>query len=135
MKIQLRDGFTIFEVILAMGIMTTSVVLISGMQMRALFRVIDDRDTIEKVFLVKKDLYSSLLYPISKNKIINKIDEPEIVITTEVVTIAKKSALERWHDTLKIIRSEGVWKKDQFTRSVTMGSIIFKPEEKKEKGS
>ena len=130
-----KNGFTLFEVILALVILTTSVVLISEMQTRALFRVFDDRDTIEKVFLVKKDLYSALLYPVLRPKTVHNIEDPEMVITTEVVDVAKKSALSAWHDKLKIIRSEGVWKKDQFTRRVLMGSIIFKPDDKKEQGS
>ena len=132
---QIKRGFTIFEVILALGILTTSVLLITGLQTKAIFRVLDDRDAIEKIFLVKKDLYLSMLETPTKQKSINKLDSPEMTITTEIIDIAGKSCLAPWKDKLKILKCEGVWQKDMFTRSAVMGSIIFKPEEKKEKNS
>lgn len=115
--------------------MTTSVLLITGLQTKAIFRVIDDRDAIEKIFLVKKDLYLNMLEIPTKQKTINKLDNQDMTITTEIIDIAGKSCLVPWKDKLKIIKSEGEWKKDMFTRSAVMGSIIFKPEEKKEKNS
>src|SRR5579862_3690490 len=62
-----RPAFTMIEVLLALSILASSVFLLSRLNVRSLFRVMRDRDEIEKIFLIKKDFYKFLYKTDQKN--------------------------------------------------------------------
>ncbi len=127
-------GFTLIEVILAMGVLTTTVFIISGLMMRSFLRVQENRDDIEKVFLIKRELYANYFKPPRKGKKnVQKIEEPAITITSELGDINKKSSLHDLSKNLKIVRSDAIWKMNKNIRESSMVSFVFQPKKEEQK--
>lgn len=122
-------GFTLIEVILAMGILTTTVFVISGLMLRSFLRVQENRDDIEKVFLVKHELYDNYLKPPKPYKsVVKKIENPEITITSMLTDINEHSTLKALKKKLKIVKSDAIWTKDNIIKESSMLSFVSVPE-------
>jgi len=128
-------AFTLFEVIAAIGILVVAVSMIARLQMRSLLRITRDHDSLEKIFLVRKELNTYCVqWPNVQRKRVVKLESPEMTITTMSNDIEKKSSLASFKDRLKMVRVEGTWKQDRSTRSVDMMMVQFKaPQPEKEK--
>jgi prepilin-type N-terminal cleavage/methylation domain-containing protein len=127
-------GFTLIEVILAMGVLTTTIFIITGLMLRSFLRVQENRDDIEKVFLIKRELYAHYFKPPKDDKkIVKKIEEPIVTITSQRYEINKKSSLHELKDSLKIVRSDAIWKVDAFFREASMVSFVFQPKKEEQK--
>ena len=126
-------GFTIFEVLIAVFILVSSVFVLSDLQIRSSFRVLRDREYIDRVFLVKKDFYHTLIQipKVGKTQV-TSIEDPDIKVTTVAEEIGKKSALKEMKEKLLMVRSEGVWESGPHTRKLTMLGYLIKPDEEKE---
>lgn len=123
-----RNAFTLIEVIIAIGMLTVAVSVVASLQLRSLFRVLRDRDMIEKIFLIKKDVYAMWLKPPAKQfKKINKLEDKEMAIATVVSGINPKSSLASLGDRLQMVCVTGAWKQNQIKQRVAMGAVIFKP--------
>lgn len=108
--------------------------MIATLEFRALSRVLRDRDEIEKIFLIKKELYASFLkLPEKLKTIITKHENPEISITTQFGQIHPKSSLARLKERLQPINTQGVWKRGKDQYDATMIAFAFKPETDNEK--
>ena len=131
---RVQSGFTIVEVLLAMFILISAIYVLSGLQIRSILRVLRDRDKIDRVFFVKKELYKEL-YATEKQKkpITTQIEDPEIKIVTESVSIAKKSGLEDVSEYIQVLRTKGQWKKNGRDNEILMISFIPVPQENEEK--
>jgi len=135
----IKRAFTLLEVLLALSILTSSVFVLSQLHMRALFRVIRDRNEIEKIFLVKKDLYKLFFkadkkaWPKEEKPQINKLENPEMVITSYVRDIDAKSSLKKFKDKIFIAQSEGEWKSGHLEQRAKIVSFVLKPPKEKEK--
>jgi hypothetical protein len=128
------QGFTLIEVILAMGVLTTTIFIISGLMLRSFLRVQENRDDIEKVFLIKRELYTHYFKPPKKDKkVVQKIENPAVTIASRLVEINKKSSLKDLKDSLKIVRSDAIWKTDKFFREASMVSFVFQPKKEEQK--
>jgi len=128
------QGFTLIEVILAMGVLTSTVFIISGLMLRSFLRVQENRDDIEKVFLIKRELYANYFKPPENNKKnVQKIEEPAITITSKLYEINKKSSLRDLSKTLRIVRSDAIWKMNNNVRESSMASFIFQPQKEEQK--
>jgi hypothetical protein len=128
------QGFTLIEVILAMGVLTSTIFIISGLMMRSFLRVQENRDDIEKVFLIKRELYANYFKPPQDNKKnVQKIEEPAITITSKLDEINKKSSLRDLSNNLRIVRSDAIWKLNKNVRESSMVSFIFHPKEEEQK--
>lgn len=127
-------GFTLIEVILAMVVLTSTVFIISGLMLRSFLRVQENRDDIEKVFLIKRELYANYFKPPKENKKnVQKIEEPAITITTQISEINKKSELRDLSNNLRIVRSDAIWKMNNYVRESSMVSFIFQPQDEEQK--
>jgi len=133
----ISKGFTFAEVLLALFVLATSMYLLSNLQFRSLMKVSDGREEIERVFLIKKALYELFLDPILKKKdkqIVEKLEKPEVVITSHNKAIdKKKSVLKDFAEDIDIIWAEGTWKSGMRNRRSKMISFVFK--EKKQESS
>jgi prepilin-type N-terminal cleavage/methylation domain-containing protein len=136
----MKSGFTFFEVLLCLFILSVALGVLSNLQMRGLFRVQQDEDEIGKVFLVKQRLYHYFFRPHEQEQfrpekpIIAKYENPEITIATELVEINTKSSLKPFRDTVLILQAEGSWVYDLLKRRVKMVTLVLKPpKEEKEK--
>ena len=84
-------AFTLIEVILAMGVLTSTIFIISNLMMRSFLRVEECRDDIEKIFLIKRELYANYFRPPKEGKkVVQKIEEPQITITSVLDEIKNK---------------------------------------------
>jgi len=132
-----RAGFTIIEVFIAMGLLVGAVYTLSDLQIRSLFRVIKDREKIANIFLVKRELYRSYLYPPQDDKGLKSktitLEKPALTISTEQVQISKKSAFKNMHDKIYLIKSHGRWVRGESKRVIDIFTILPKPKKKKEK--
>ena len=61
-------AFTLLEVLIAITVLTTSVFILSRLQIKARLRVIQKAEEIERVFFVKKYLYELFLKPPRKDR-------------------------------------------------------------------
>ena len=133
MKIN-SGGFTLIEVILAMGVLTTTIFLVSSLMLRSFYRVEECRDDIEKVFIIKRELYANYLkHPKEGKKVVQKIEVPAITITSVLGDIQEKSVFRKLKDKLKIVRSDATWKTDKRTRESSMQSFVFSPKKEEKK--
>jgi len=141
-RVGAQSGFTIIEVLLAMFILTSSVFVLSQLNMRSLFRVVRDRDEIEKIFLIKKD-FNKFIFKLDQKKWptlakpqVHKLENPEITISSYVRDIDKKSSLKKFKDQIYIAQSEGTWKskeRDDTVYNAKIVSFVLKPVQEKEK--
>jgi len=131
-----NHAFTLLEVLLALMVLVSAVYIISNLQSRALFKVLRERNDIEKTFRIKKELYFCLTTPLEENKkIVNKIENEEATFTSQLVNIASKSKLADMKKMIKIIRTDAKWNYNNATHEASMVSFVYKPSKEQEKVS
>lgn len=127
-------AFTLVEVLIALFILATTGYVLSSVQMRSFLRVKKHRESIARIFLIKKELYKFFIkQPKSGKPVVLRLENPDIRITSEMVEIPKKSSLRHFKDNLRIIQSEADWKDFDFVRREKMISFIYKDPDQKEK--
>lgn len=129
-----NSAFTLIEVMLAMGVLTVSVFFISEIMFKALTRLQDNQDNIEKIFILKRELYLNFIKrPLITKKVVTKIEDPAVTFVTDIEDINKKSGLSDYKDILKVIHTNAVWKRENHLKESNMLSFVFKPKEKEVK--
>jgi len=131
-------GFTLIEVLIAMAILTSAILITSNLELRSFLRIARDRDEIEKMFLLKQSVYTVLLKSRNekfKNKEIQKLEKPELSITTVLEEINPKSSLKDFKDKLRVVKVQGTWKQDGVPREMVLNALILRPLDNKEKGN
>jgi type II secretory pathway pseudopilin PulG len=130
------SAFTLLEVLIALFILTSAVVITADVQFRSYFRVADHQTAIENLFLIKKELYKQLLTPPAPGKRISvQLEKPNIKIASESIEINNKSSLKELKDSLHFIQTEGLWKKDGAVKTTKMICFVFKKPEFPDKKS
>jgi hypothetical protein len=124
-----NSGFTFAEVLLALFVLVVSIYIFSGLQYGALKKVNKSVEFIDRIFLVKKELYQLYLKPPKKDTVIKKvITNPDVTITTNRQQIdPKKSMLKEFEKEIEIIWAEGAWTSGPDKRSIKMISFVHKP--------
>jgi prepilin-type N-terminal cleavage/methylation domain-containing protein len=131
-----KYGFTLLEVLLALMVLVSAVYIISNLQCRSLFKVLRERNDIEKTFRIKKELYFCLTNPLEENKkIVNKIENEEATFTSQLVNISSKSKLADMKKIIKIIRTDAQWKHNNAKHEASMVSFVYNPSKEQEKVS
>ena len=133
-----KQAFTLMEVLIAISILVSTVFVLNDLHIRSMFRVLKDREEIERVFYVKRELYLEYLNPAEAGKRHTaKLENPEITITTQAREFASKSPLGPFKDDMLFIESEGSWQSGQKSRFVRLVTLLRKPideeEDKKKK--
>lgn len=127
-------GFTLMEVMLAMGVLTMSIFVISGIMLRSILRIQANQDNLEKIFLIKREFYLNFFKkPLSEKKVVTKLEDPTITFATTLEDIGNKSNLKEYKDSLKIIQTNATWKIENRIKESNMISFVFKPKEKEVK--
>lgn len=128
------SAFTLIEVLIALFILATTGFVLSSVQMRSFMRVKKDQQNIQRIFLIKKELYKLLLTPPESEKpVVQKLENPEMRMTSGMIEIPKKSSLRNFKDNLRIIQTEADWKDAGLVRKEKMISFVYKELEEKEK--
>lgn len=131
-----NHGFTLLEVLLALMVLVSAVYIISNLQSRALFKVLRERNDIEKTFRIKKELYFYLTTPFKEEKkIVNKIESEEATFTSQFFNVSSKSKLSDMKKMIKIIKTDANWKHNNATHEASMVSFVYKPSKEQEKKS
>ncbi len=128
-------AFTFFEVILAIGVLVVAVSVVAQIQLRTLLRLEKDQDEVEKIFLIKKELYQQYINPpeLPKRIPVVKEEKPEIDIETQIHSVQPKSPLHIIKDQINVVRSQGRWKLNNVPRTAEMVTFILRSDEQKEK--
>jgi Tfp pilus assembly protein PilV len=121
-------GFTFAEVLLSLFVLVVSVYILSDLQFGALKRVNKSVEIIDRIFLIKKELYQLYLTPPTKDKIFKKvIVNPDLTITAHKQKIdPKKSDLKEFEKEIDIVWTEGNWTSGPYKRSIKMISFVEK---------
>lgn len=124
------SGFTFAEVLLSLFVLVVSIYVLSDLQFGALKRVNKSVEIVDRIFLVKKELYQLYLTPPTKDKIFKKeIVNPVLTITAHKQKIdPKKSALKDFEKEIDIVWAEGNWASGPYKRSIKMISFVEKPQ-------
>jgi len=127
------QAFTLIEVMIALFILATTGFVLSSVQMRSYMRVESNRKNVERVYLIKKELYQLLMSPPKTDKpVVVKLEDPVLRITSNMVEVPKKSSLHVFNDNLRIIQSQADWKDAGLVRKEKMISFVYQePEEEK----
>ncbi len=128
---QHRKAFTMMEVLIALFVLSSSIYVLSGMQLKQLFRVAHDRDEIEKIFLLKQRFYTLFCAPLTEIKPKKeKVEDPEVVFKYESLEISPKSLLSDYKNRMQLVAIDAVWTSRSSKRHERMIAIIGKPQPK-----
>lgn len=121
----------LLEVFLAMSIATVAIAVASNLQLRAWIRITRDHDELEKIFLIKKSLYDIYQEQAQRTKkIVTQLEQPAMKITNDFEGVPKKSSLAPLKESIKIVRSVGVWKFENAARYTSMILVMPRSESK-----
>ena len=150
---QSRTGFTLIESLLAILVLGLFVSVITRLEVNTLSVLTRRRERIDRIFLIKKDLYefflrfSSLVEPFSLESeqkgtnnidkvIIDKVQQPNVKISVSASEISSKSSLSNFKDFVRIVFAEGEWTEGEEShrgaaRKLNMISFVLAPSKEK----
>jgi hypothetical protein len=132
-------AFTFLEVLLALFILIASVSIFSGLQFKSLTQVWRGKEDIDRVFLIKKEFLEILLNVPDKERAVARmrdrpiktvLEDPQTVMISELFDIDKKSSLNKFADSIDIIRTTGEWDSGTAKRNIKFLSFTLKPPNK-----
>ena len=128
----LKKGFTLLEVIISLLILVSAVSVFSSTQLRSVLRIFKEKEFLDRVFVVKRELIDFIEQQKEKEKKLLKteIDDPEMRVVSQFLDIDKKSSLRDFIDDIKIIKSEGVWKNVGNSYSLSLITFVKAKERK-----
>lgn len=129
-----KSGFTLFEVVMAMGIVTLAFTSVAGIQLRTMHRTHKDSFLFGKTLLLKSKLYDFLLEQgQAKKTLTKKIDADGGQIKLATREIAKKSSLSSLSEKILVLAASTEWKVDDAQEQAQLVTFLYKPRERKEK--
>ncbi|MDQ5890971.1 MAG: hypothetical protein QG604_845 [Candidatus Dependentiae bacterium] len=120
---RLRTGFTLMEVMVSLFILSSSMFVLSELQVRSMIRVWQSREDIDRVYVIKKFLYKMYLNPSDARKTSQKFEEPPMHMVIEPVEINKKSALAPYAKQLHYLKATAKWARGTSTRTLNLFAI------------
>ncbi len=125
-------GFTIAEVMVALFILSTSLIVLSELQVRSMLRVWQSREDIDRVYVLKKYLYRMYLHPYDARKTSQKFEDPAMHMVIEPMPISKKSSLAPYAEQLQFLRAAGTWSRGTATRTLELFALAPRPPHKED---
>ena len=127
-------AFTFSEVMIALMVLSASVFILTGIQVRAVSQTQNRREEILRVFILKKFMYQLYSeFGIEKGSSKIEVDGPETRIKLQEEEISKKSSLAQFRDKLKFAIADAEWKVGPNKKTAKMLTII--PQKSKESAS
>ena len=128
-----HGGFSMIEVIIAMAMLTSTVYVLSDLQIRSMYKMMRERDQFLKIFLIKNTLIEQL--PIIKKtfKPVHSTDETlDLKINVGLVEPPPKSQLKDiLGNKLTLVKAVGSWKSGPFDYEIVLHSFAQREEEPK----
>jgi competence protein ComGF len=136
-----NKAFTLLEVLVSMVFLTIAVTTVSEMQIKSLFRLMQDTEQLERIFFIKQENYKKFWQENiaeQSKKVSLDLEKPATKIKTEMLDIEPKSELKEFKNKIKILKTEGTWDGILRKSSAKMVSLVFIPpkteeEQKQEK--
>jgi len=126
----MRQGFSLYEVLIALFILSTSMFIFSELQVKSMLKVWERRQDIDRLYSIKKYLYKMFLKPKKARAHTQKFSDPDVKISVEPRGIHKKSSLVSLSKYLNLISSKGTWESGGKSRSISIVSMVpYVPEE------
>jgi prepilin-type N-terminal cleavage/methylation domain-containing protein len=126
-------AFTLIETMIALLIASGVLFWAARMQVGSLNRIVQWRADMDRIFLVKKYLYTFFLKPpsnLTKPKI-KKLEQPQTKIITQYQEIPRKSSLYPWRKSIRRVDSTAQWTEGPFGRrelySLNMVTFVVAP--------
>ncbi|MDQ5940318.1 MAG: hypothetical protein QG632_44 [Candidatus Dependentiae bacterium] len=116
-------GFTIIEVMISLFILSTTMFVLSELQIRSMLRVWQSREDIDRVYIIKKFLYRMYQSPADARKTSQKFDDPEMHMIIEPVEINKKSSLAPYAKQLQYLRAIAKWSRGTTQRTLNLFAL------------
>jgi Tfp pilus assembly protein PilV len=129
-----QHAFTIAEVMVSLFILSSSIFVLSELQVRSMLRVWQSREDIDRVYVLKKYLYRMYLHPADARKTSQKFEEPAMNMVIEPVGISKKSSLATYAEKLQFLRATATWSRGTATRTLQLVALAPRPPAKEEGG-
>lgn len=123
-------GFTMPEILVSLFILSSSMFILSELQVKSMMRVWYGREEIDRLYTVKKYLYKSYLDPEKARKQTRQFEDPELKITVQPAGIHKKSSLAPYSDYLQLLNSSGSWTRGDRPRTLSIVTCVPRPEKK-----
>ncbi|MGD1997483.1 MAG: hypothetical protein PVJ92_01060 [Candidatus Dependentiae bacterium] len=125
-----RAAFTIPEILVSLFILSSSMFILSELQVKSMLRVWYGREEIDRLYLIKKYLYKSYLDPEKARKQMRQFEEPELKVTVQPAGIHKKSSLAPYSDYLQLLQSRGTWQRGGRPKTLSIVTVVPRPEKK-----
>ncbi len=104
-----KVGFTIIEVLLAIVLLSTALLMLSPMQMGSLRRIMRQGGDLQRIYLLREKLQTLLTTPPKTLKgAAEKREKPPTEIKTSFHDITKKSSLSQFSQDIVIARVDGI---------------------------
>ena len=123
-----RAAFTIIEVMFAIVLMSTALLMLSPMQLGSLTRIMRGRNDLQRIYILREKLQELLVKPPKKLKSqAEKREKPETEINVTFHEIVKKSQLHDFSGDIVIARVDGTYQ----NRKQTLVTFLPKPKQEK----
>lgn len=120
-----QAGFTLFEVLISIVVLTSAVFFLTNLQLRSLFRIESDCELIRRIYLIKKELYLGLVDPESVKKVNRKeFEDPAMRVVISAQALEKKSPLYKFRSKIGLVVSQGIWRTDQTDRKEEIVGLV-----------
>lgn len=127
-----REGFTLFEVLVAFALFATFLALMLRQQIVAIDRLSWGRQHMTRMFYVKEYLVRLLLVPPAKRPKPKELGEPlpSMKIVSDIGDISHKSSLKEFRGDIMRLKVTGRWRIGT-AQAISMISFAIKPPQKK----
>ena len=126
-----RAGFTLPEILISLFILSSSMFLLSELQLRSMMRVFYGREEIDRLYLIKKYLYRQSLEPEKAKRQKQQLVEPEMQLVVEPRDIHKKSSLASFAKELQLLVSTGSWERGSKQKKISIVTLAPRPPQEK----
>jgi prepilin-type N-terminal cleavage/methylation domain-containing protein len=126
--IQKKPGFTLMEVLMALGLLAFVSYTLSGQQIKSFLKVKKSREFFENICLAKKQLGIFCLHPFETTKPVKvELYNPDVTIITKRKPLYPKSILQGINSSLCLVESEVQWQYFGVKQSEKIMSFIYAP--------
>jgi len=122
-----KAAFTIVEVMVALFILSTSIFVLSELQIRSMLRVWQCREDLDRVYVMKKYLYRMYISPQEARKTSQKLDQPSMQLVVEPQGIHKKSVLAPFGKSLQFLKATAQWQRGSTTKMLQLMALARRP--------
>ena len=139
MKVSLNQSnaaFSLLEVLMVLGLLTMSIGTIARMQVRSLDRLEQDRDTLQKIYVVRRAMLDALKIPkADKLQLVKKeYDDGELKTKTSLHEVGKKSKLKSFGKSIRMLTTQATWQlRPGNKQQAQLVYFMYLPDEEKKK--